>query len=133
MAEVLERAQPWAFTLVAHNWPVLMYSIAAIVSAVLAYRAPSRPRILFLYGTILLILGFEYEKHAVATIVETTSYLFSVEKNPWMRSWSQWLLVSAAPDVLHALGVAAMATSVLLRESVLRRRRRARRGVLLEL
>ena len=104
MAEFLDRAQPWATTLILHNWPVLLYTVLAAIAATWALIRPARSTLLILYGAIILIVGFEYEKHGTATIINTTSYLFSVEVNPIPRVLSRRLLLEVVPISMQVIG-----------------------------
>ena len=61
MQEILDRAQPWATTLILHNWPVLAYATIAVFAAIWTLVRPSRGRLLVLYGAIMLALAFEYQ------------------------------------------------------------------------
>ena len=133
MSEFLERAHPWAVTLVLHNWPVMLYSLVAVLAATRAYIRPHRYTLLFLYGTVLLIIAYEYEKHGRATILDTTSYLFSLEVNPDARSVVQLLLLDVVPVLLRVLGFALIGGSIILRELQARRRSRVARSVVYEL
>jgi hypothetical protein len=132
MSEFLERAQPWVITLVLHNWPVMLYSLVAVFAAIRAYVSPNRHTILFLYGAIILVLVYEYEKHGRATVLDTTSYLFSQEVNPVARDLSQQLLLTVAPVTIRLIGFAMIVGSVVLREHANRRRSRRGRAVILE-
>jgi hypothetical protein len=133
MSEFLERAHPWAATLVQHNWPVMLYSLVALGAAIRAYLSPNRLTILFLYGAILLVLTYEYEKHGLATILGTTSYLFSLEVNPGARAVSQLLLITAVPLVSRLIAFALIVGSIVLRERESRHRPRGNRTAILEL
>jgi len=121
MNELLERAGPWAVLLVQHNWPVIMYVVVAVVVAWRAYLAPRRHTLLFLYGTVLLIVAYEYQKHALPTVVHTTDYLFSEEVNPGARSLSQSLLVDLGPSLLRVVGCVLILGAAALRERAYRR------------
>jgi len=108
MQEILDRAQPWATTLILHNWPVLVYATIAVCAAIWSLVRPTRARVLVLYGAILLVLAFEYQKHGTATIVGTTTYLFSLEVNPGLRTTSQWFLLLIVPAIAQFVGFALL-------------------------
>ena len=133
MEEFLDRAVPWAITLVLHNWPVMLYTLIAAVTAVRAYIDPSRPILLFLYGTILLIIAYEYEKHGRGAIIGTTDYLFSLEVNHHLRAGSQWLLLDVLPVGMRILGFGQIIGSIVLREIQMRQRSRPRRAIFVDL
>ena len=121
MAEFLERAQPWLVTLVAHNWPVFIYLAVTAAAAVWALLHPARQSVLFLYGACLLVLAYEYDKHGRATILDTTSYLFSVETNLNARNASHWLLLDVLPVLMQVSGFGLLAGAFALHRRALRR------------
>ncbi|MCC6177952.1 MAG: hypothetical protein IT305_21845 [Chloroflexi bacterium] len=133
MAEFLERAQPWLATLVSHNWPVLVYALAAVWAAWRAFSHPSRHAVLFLYGALLLVFAYEYQKHALPTIAGTTSYLFSLEANSRLRSASQWLLMTALPILVRLLGIGMLGLAILIQRRETHRRRHPTRSLIVEL
>jgi hypothetical protein len=106
--DFLYRAEPWARTLVQHNWPIFLLSVLVILTGIQAYWRPSRPALLRLYGCLVLALAFEYQKHLVPVMVETTDYLFSEDTNPAVRSLSQLVLVDALPLAIYAWGAIAL-------------------------
>ncbi len=112
MEEFLYRARPWAVTFIAHNWPVLVYALTIPWAALHAFLRPSRRTLLFLYSLLLLTFAFEFEKHGVRIMLDTTNYLFSVETNPAPRFLSQWLLAEVAPTAAHLLGLTALVISI---------------------
>ena len=118
MGDFLYRAEPWAITLAQHNWPIFLLSILAAWTAYRAYRAPSRPALLRLYGCLLLAFAFEYQKHVAHMFLEATDYLFSAEANPELRSLSRRVLVDLLPVALYLCGFAAMCLGLRRRESV---------------
>jgi hypothetical protein len=121
MAEFLERAQPWAITLIDHNWPVMIYALVAGGAASWADRRPARKSVLFLYGACLLVIAYEYEKHGRETILGTTEYLFSVEVNARARVVSRWLLLDLVPLLMQVSGFGLLVGSLALHRRELRR------------
>ena len=121
MAEFLERAQPWFATLVAHNWPVLIYLTVAAGAAVWAVLFPARQSVLFLYGACLLVIAYEYEKHGRTPILDTTGYLFSLETNAAARTMSRWLLLEVTPLLMQVSGFGLLAGSFALHRRALRK------------
>ena len=113
MDDFLYRAKPWAITLVLHNWPIILYSAAIPIAALLAYLRPTRRRLLLLFGLLVLALAFEYQKHGVGVVESTIGYLFSEYANPAARRISRLVLVQALPWLLHALGLALLLAAAL--------------------
>ena len=71
-----------------HNYDVLGFSLATIVSLVLLIKHPTRQHVFFFIGFLLLILNFEYQKHIVQGLAEQTAdILFTTEGN----YRAQWL------------------------------------------
>ncbi len=114
LEDFLYRARPWSITLVLHNWPIMLYSIAILGLAVRTYLRPSRRSLLALYGLWILALAYEYEKHGVSTAIETASYLFSASANPELRRLSQFVLLYALPSASRVVGIALLLLSVVL-------------------
>lgn len=121
MAEFLERAQPWASTLIDHNWPVMIYALVALGAAVWAVLHPSRKTVLFLYGACLLVIAYEYQKHGRDPIIHTTEYLFSLEVNAQARAISKWVLLDLAPVIMQVSGFGLLAGSLALHRRELRK------------
>jgi hypothetical protein len=111
VAEFLDRAPLWLTTVVSHNWPVLFYLAFTGWFALDAVITPSRPRILLLYGGIVLVAAFEYQKHSAKVVIETTNYLLG--GTAIGRETAQFLLIDAAPLVAHLLGVGLLLAGVL--------------------
>jgi hypothetical protein len=112
MEDLLYRAKPWAITLVWHNWPIMLYAALIVWAALRAYRRPSRPALLFLYGFIVLALAFEYQKHGLPEARITIDYLFSLQFNPGPRHVSHLILVDLTPVAIHLIGFAFLILSI---------------------
>jgi len=109
MDEIVYRAQPWAINLFLHNWPVMLYSVLVLWAGARAYLRPSRPAVLLLYGALVLVLAFEYAKHGLVVVRDTTAYLFV---DPPLRQMSQFFLIDVLPLAIYALGIALVFISV---------------------
>jgi hypothetical protein len=94
--------------LIQHNWLVLAFTALALWAALRLYLRPARATAVLLYGALLLVVAYEYQKHGVPMAVGTVTYLFSVERNPLARQVSQWLVVEALPVLLYGLGLALL-------------------------
>ena len=110
MDDFIYRVRPWVITLVLHNWPIMVYCLLIPPLALRAYLRPSRSALLALYGTSLLALGFEYQKHAPAVVRGTTSYLFEI--HPEVRALSLLVLLDLLPAAVQLLGAAMIAVAV---------------------
>lgn len=110
MEDFLYRARPWVVTLVQHNWPIMIYSVALVWAALRAYLHPSRTSLLLLYGVAMLALAFEYQKHVSNVVENTLDYLF--KRNPGALAAGQALLLDALPVALHLMGLALVVLSL---------------------
>ena len=131
--EAFERTQTWVLMLMVQYWPILLYGLVAAVTAIRAYLAPSRPIILFLYGALVLIVAYEYERGSRDSIISMTEYVFAFDLDGGVRRGSQWLLLDVAPICLRILGFGLLAISIVLREVDGRRRSRPRRAIFVDL
>jgi hypothetical protein len=104
--DIVYRARPWLVTLVLHNWPVLLYAAAIPWVAIYALWRPGRRPLLLLYGLATLALAFEYEKHGLSVMRETTSYLFPLSSASAVRRVSQMLLLDVMPLAMRVAGAA---------------------------
>jgi hypothetical protein len=81
----------WLIVLIGHNWPVMLAAIATLVSAIAAWRQPSRRRLAWLYGAALLAVAYEYHKHIAPRLQDAANYLLMFELLRFNRV--AWLLV----------------------------------------
>lgn len=112
MGDFLWRAEPWARTLVAHNWPIMVLSVLVLWIAIRAYLRPSRRALLLLYGLVALAIAFEYQKHGTVVIGRTADYLFGAESTAGARRIARLLLVDALPPIVYVLGATLVATAL---------------------
>jgi hypothetical protein len=111
MDEFLYRARPWANTLVAHNWPVMVCLVLIVLFAVRAYLRPTRSDVLALYGFSILALGFEYYKHARSAVASTVAYLLMA--NPDQRLPTLWFVEFALAPTLYGAGFGLLVMATL--------------------
>ncbi len=104
------RIPPWATTLVLHNWPVMLWPALAIWAAVRAYLRPGRPILLFLYGSVILTVAFEYQKHGLGPVESTIYYVFA--RGPNVRDVLATVMVDWLPVAMNVFGFALLALSV---------------------
>jgi hypothetical protein len=69
----------WLVVLVSHNWPLLASGGALLVSAIAAWRQPTRRRLAALYSAALLALAYEYAKHIGPQLQDAANYLLMFE------------------------------------------------------
>jgi hypothetical protein len=123
----------WALVSAPQHWPMLLYLAVAIVSAVRAYIAPSRPILLFLYGTLLLMVAYELQRRGHPVILTATEHLFGLDVAADLRYLAEWARIYVAPAGFQALGFGMLALSIVLREIEARRRSRPRRVIFVDL
>lgn len=108
LEEFLYRAQPWAATLVLHNWPIMLYGGLSLWVAACAFLRPTRWALLALYGLLVLSVAFEYQKHGTRILSGTIDYLLDFEGNAGMLWISQFIFLSALPATFQLLGLALL-------------------------
>jgi len=90
---------------VADNFFAVFYALGIVISALLAIRKPSRYAIFMLLGFILLLFGFEYQKHILEGLKEQTiNALITVQEHNKVRRLVNIVLVKAAPILLPFFG-----------------------------
>lgn len=94
----------WLIVLTGHNWPVMLAALSMLISAILAWRSPTRRRLALLYGSSLLALAYEYDKHIGPQLQDAANYLLMFELL-WLNR-PVWLLVG--PIATAAIGVVAL-------------------------
>lgn len=90
---------------ITHNIPVIIYGLGIFISAVLAIKRPSRSLIFFLLGFILLLFGYEYQKHILDGLREQTiNALITVQEHNKVRRIINLVLIKGAPILLPLVG-----------------------------
>lgn len=90
---------------IADNFVAFLYALGIGVSAFMAIRKPSRYAVFMLLGFILLLFGFEYNKHILEGLKEQTiNALITVQEHNTVRRLINIALVKAAPLLLPLSG-----------------------------
>lgn len=90
---------------IADNFIAVIYALGIGVSALLAIRKPTRYAVFLLLGFILLLFGFEYNKHILEGLKEQTiNALITVQEHNTVRRLINILLVKAIPLLLPFFG-----------------------------
>lgn len=58
----------YLIVLVGHNWPLLLSAALCLWGGARLYRRPSRARVCWFFGALLLGLAYEYDKHVGPTL-----------------------------------------------------------------
>lgn len=96
-----------------HNFAAIFYAAGIVFSAVLLFIRPSRWGILFLFGFIILLFSFEYNKHIVEPLKEQTlNSLITLQEHNKVRRVVNLVLVKGLPRGLPLLGWTLVATGV---------------------
>ena len=90
---------------ITHNFPVVFYALGIFTAVVLSIIKPSRKSVFLLLGFILLLLGFEYEKHILEGLREQTiNSLITIQEHNKVRRIINILTLKALPLGLPLLG-----------------------------
>ncbi len=93
------------FFTVTHNLPALVYSAGILFAAILSVLKPTRKSVLLLIGFIILLFGYEYEKHILDGLREQTlNALITIQEHNKVRRIVNLVLVKALPVVLPVTG-----------------------------
>ena len=69
-----------------HNKIVIAYFSAALLSAFLVFKKPTRYHVLLLFGFALLAFTYEYEKHIIAPLRDQTLQAVAPDPNYHIRT-----------------------------------------------
>ena len=87
------------------NFGVIVFTVGICISALLAIRRPSRYAVFMLLGFILLLFGFEYQKHILEGLKDQTlNALITVQEHNKVRRIVNIVLVKATPILLPFFG-----------------------------
>jgi len=90
---------------VLHNFFALFYFMGIIISAGLAIMRPKRAFILMLIGFIILLFGFEYQKHILDSLREQTlNSLITIQEHYQVRRIINGILIKLIPLLLPFTG-----------------------------
>ncbi len=90
---------------IVHNFVAFTYSMGILVSIFLALRKPSRATIFLLLGFILLLFGFEYQKHILDALKEQTiNSLITIQEHHQVRRIVNGVLIKLIPFLLPFTG-----------------------------
>jgi len=73
----------YTITLINHNWPIVLALLLALIFGVRLYLQPSRVRVCWLFGALLFVLGYEYDKHVADELHRAIDFLFGREISAW--------------------------------------------------
>jgi len=90
---------------VTHNAPVFIYGIGILYAIIHSIIKPSRGSVILLLGFILLLFGFEYNKHILDGLREQTiNALITVQEHNKVRRIINIITLKAIPFLAPVLG-----------------------------
>ncbi len=101
------------FFTVTHNLPVFLYGAGVLFFALLSIIKPRRSYILMLLGFILLLFGFEYNKHILEGLREQTiNALITTQEHNLVRRIVDIVLEKVLPILFPFNGVALIGMGI---------------------
>jgi len=93
------------FFTVTHNAPVIIYGLGILYAVIHSIIKPSRGSVILLLGFILLLFGFEYNKHILDGLREQTlNALITVQEHNKVRRIINIITLKAIPFLTPLLG-----------------------------
>lgn len=93
------------FFTVTHNAPVFIYGLGILCAAIYSILKPSRGSVLILLGFILLLFGFEYNKHILEGLREQTiNALITIQEHNKVRRIINIITLKVIPFLTPLLG-----------------------------
>ncbi|PIZ64284.1 hypothetical protein COY14_05115 [Candidatus Roizmanbacteria bacterium CG_4_10_14_0_2_um_filter_36_9] len=88
-----------------HNALAVIYSLGIVVSTCLLFYKPTRAKVLILWGFVILLFAFEYEKHILEGLKEQTiNSLITERQSVKIEYYVTKILTKAVPFVLPIIG-----------------------------
>ena len=103
------------YFVVIHNFLAILFSLGIIVSAFLTFYQPTRAKLCVLFGFIILLFAFQYNKHIVEPLrQQTTNSLITIQEHNKVRRAIDLSLTKAIPFGLPVLGIGFIGLGVVL-------------------
>lgn len=94
-----------ALFIIMHNFVAIIYSLGILISAFLLLIKPTRWKTLLLFGFIVLLFAFEYNKHIVGPLKEQTlNSLITIQPHFKINRAVNIILVRGLPLLLPVAG-----------------------------
>lgn len=88
-----------------HNFEAILYSFGIIGATAWAFYKPTRGKLLMIWGFIILLFAFEYDKHILEPLKEQTiQSLVTQRESPRIVHIIDKVLVRIVPKALPLLG-----------------------------
>ena len=93
------------YFIILHNFEAILYSIGIVISLLLALYRPTRGKILAMWGFIILLFAFEYDKHIAESLTQQTlNSLITERQSLRIEYYITKILTKAVPFALPVLG-----------------------------
>lgn len=100
---------------VSHNFVPIILACVIIAFACAAVYKPTRPRVLILIGSSLILLHFEYVKHILPALHAQTQVTLTTETPNYTFIWiTEKILVRAVPLAIAMLGWGSLIAALFL-------------------
>ncbi|MFA9289148.1 MAG: hypothetical protein ACEQSA_04690 [Weeksellaceae bacterium] len=88
-----------------HNAEAILYALGILCATIFAFAKPSRTRLLLMWGFIILLFAFEYNKHILPPLQEqTVNSLVTVRESARIERVIHIVLARLIPLGLPLLG-----------------------------
>lgn len=71
------------YFIILHNWEAIFYASGIILTTLWMFYKPTRAKILIMWGFIMLLFVFEYNKHILEPLREQTINSLITERQSW--------------------------------------------------
>lgn len=113
-----------ALFIIMHNFMALVFLAGIAISAFILIIRPSRWSTLLLFGFIILLFGFEYNKHIVEPLKEQTlNSLITIQEHNKVRRLVNIILVKGLPILLPLAGWSLVGLGTFLKLTSKKRQR----------
>ncbi|PIY72066.1 hypothetical protein COY87_02870 [Candidatus Roizmanbacteria bacterium CG_4_10_14_0_8_um_filter_33_9] len=103
------------FFTVTHNAPVIIYGLGILYAVIHSIIKPSRGSVILLLGFILLLFGFEYDKHILEGLREQTiNALITIQEHNKVRRIINIITLKAIPFLAPLLGWCMVTSGIYL-------------------
>lgn len=93
------------YFIITHNFEAILYSVGILISLVLALYKPTRGKILMMWGFIILLFAFEYDKHILEPLRQQTIGSLITERQSWrIEHTINYVTMRVLPKLLPFIG-----------------------------
>lgn len=93
------------YFIIRHNFPVFLYGGLAILTTLFGLKLPSRGKYVLIWGFLILLFAFEYNKHIVGPLRDQTLQSLITERESLrIEYYTTRFLVDYLPLILQAAG-----------------------------